>query len=49
MSKLFDAIGYYWFVIRWLWRNKDWADTRQKYKTMNREYDRHKQARGRKR
>ena len=35
------AVFYYWFCIRWLWRNKDWADTRQKYKAMNRDWERH--------
>lgn len=37
----FEAISYYWFVARWLWRNRDWADTRQKYKAMNRDWERH--------
>jgi len=31
-------IKYYFFVIRWMWAHRDWSDTRQKYKAMNREW-----------
>ena len=27
---------YYLFAIRWLWENRTWDDTRQKYKALNR-------------
>lgn len=30
-------IKYYLFCIKWLWKNRDWQNTRQKFKTMNRE------------
>jgi hypothetical protein len=32
------GVRYWWFCVRWLWRHRDWEDTRQKYKTMNREW-----------
>ena len=25
---------YYWFCIRWLWNNRTWQNTRQKFKAM---------------
>lgn len=31
-------IKYYLFAIRWLWKNREWSDTRQKYRAMNREW-----------
>ena len=31
-------LRYYWFAIRWLYRNKDWGESRQKYKALAREY-----------
>jgi hypothetical protein len=31
-------LRYYWFCIRWLYRNREWNNTRQKYKAMDREY-----------
>lgn len=34
-------LKYYLFCIRWLWKNKEWSETRQKYKAMNREYEKH--------
>lgn len=33
-----SRIRYYIFAIRWLYRNREWADTRQKYKAMVREW-----------
>lgn len=30
-------IGFYLFCIRWLWRHMDWAETRQKYKALDRD------------
>ena len=32
-------LKYYLFALRWLWLNRDWADTRQKYRTMNRDWE----------
>ena len=34
MSKL----RYYWFAIRWLYRNQSRENTRQKYRALAREY-----------
>lgn len=31
-------IRYLLFVIKWVYMNRDWQDTRQKYKRMNREW-----------
>jgi hypothetical protein len=31
-------IKYYLFAIRWLWKNRDWDGTRQKYKALDRAY-----------
>ncbi len=31
-------IKYYLFCINWLYKNRRWYDTRQKFKAMNREY-----------
>ena len=28
--------GYYLFCIKWLWKNRNWRDTRQKWKAMDR-------------
>ena len=33
-----SKIGYYLFCIRWLWKNREWENTRQKFKAMEREY-----------
>ena len=30
-------INYYIFCIKWLWRNREWENTRQKFKAMERE------------
>lgn len=29
-----SKIKYYLFAVKWLWINRDWDDTRQKYKAM---------------
>lgn len=29
---------YYWFCIRWLWKNRNWGNTRQKFKRMDKDY-----------
>ena len=31
-------IKYYIFCARWLWKHRTWADTRQKFKAMERAY-----------
>lgn len=31
-------IKYYIFCIKWLWRNREWENTRQKFKAMDKEY-----------
>ncbi len=31
-------LRYYIFRIRWLWKNRKWEPTRQKYKAMEREW-----------
>lgn len=31
-------IKYYLFCIHWLWKNRNWDDTRQKFKMMQREW-----------
>ena len=33
-----NRLRYYIFVMRWLWRKRNWQDSRQKYKAMNREW-----------
>ena len=34
-------IKYYIFSIRWLWRNRNWNNGRQKFKAMERDYIRY--------
>lgn len=29
---------YYWFCIKWLWKNRTWENTRQKFKAMEKDY-----------
>ena len=31
-------IKYYIFCVKWLWKNRHWENTRQKWKTMEREW-----------
>lgn len=33
-----QKIKYYIFCIKWLWKNRTWDNTRQKFKTMEKEY-----------
>ena len=33
-----EKIRYYLFCIRWLYMNRDWKNTRQKFKAMERDY-----------
>lgn len=32
-------IKYYIFCIRWLYKNRNWKNTRQKFKAMQRDWD----------
>lgn len=36
-----DKIRFYIFCIRWLWKNRTWAETRQKYKALARDWRQH--------
>lgn len=38
-------IKYYLFCIKWLWNNRKWANTRQKFKAMERDWLCHREAR----
>ncbi|HBB28611.1 MAG TPA: hypothetical protein DC000_05065 [Clostridiales bacterium] len=31
-------IKYYFFCIRWMWKNRHWKNTRQKFNAMNKAY-----------
>lgn len=37
-------IRFYLFCIRWLWRNRTWEETRQKYRALGRDWRRYEQA-----
>ena len=37
----FDGIRHHFFCIGWLWRNRNWENTRQKYKAMERDWRKH--------
>lgn len=41
-------IKYYIFCIGWLWKNRNWQNTRQKFKAMQRDYEKKVQGNGRK-
>ena len=32
-----EKIKYYIFAIKWLWKNRTWDNTRQKFKAMEKE------------
>ena len=32
-------IKYYIFCIKWLWKNREWENTRQKFKAMSKAYE----------
>lgn len=36
---MIKKLRYRFFCIKWLWKNRDWKDTRQKFKAMNREFE----------
>lgn len=38
MIKAFYTIRYALYCINWMWKNKNWNNTRQKFKAMEREY-----------
>ena len=38
-----SKIKYYIFAMRWLWKNRKWDDTRQKFKRMSEDYKQYKQ------
>jgi hypothetical protein len=38
-----SKLKYYIFSIRWLWKNRKWDNTRQKFKRMSEDYERYKQ------
>ena len=33
-----SKLRYYLFCIRWLWKNREWENTRQKFKAMEKAY-----------
>lgn len=33
-----QKLKYYIFCIKWLWKNRRWDNTRQKFKAMEKEY-----------
>ena len=33
-----QRLKYYIFCIKWLWKNRTWDNTRQKFKRMEKEY-----------
>ena len=37
-----SKIKYYLFCIRWLWKNREWENTRQKFKAMERAYKKYR-------
>lgn len=32
-------IKYYFFCIKWLWKNRNWENTRQKFKAMAKDWE----------
>ena len=37
---MINKLRYWFFHIKWLWKNRGWANTRQKFKAMEKEYRR---------
>lgn len=33
-------LKYYIFCVKWLWRNRDWGNSRQKFKAMEKAWNR---------
>ena len=42
-----EKIRYYMFCIKWLWKNRTWDNTRQKFKRLAKEYTEYSKRRGR--
>lgn len=42
---MMTKLRFYLFAARWLWRNRTWDNTRQKYKALDRAWSRYEQAR----
>ena len=34
-------LHYYWFAIRWMYLHREWHETRQKYKALNKAWTMH--------
>lgn len=34
-----ETIKYYLFCMKWLWKNRNWKNTRQKFKRMEMEWE----------
>ena len=46
---MIKMVRFYLFSLRWLYKNRDWKDNRQKYKQLNRvwaEYERTRRLKG---
>ncbi len=39
------GLRYHIFVIRWLWKNRNWAPTRQKWKALEKAWAEHERER----
>ena len=37
---------YYWFRIKWLYKHRTWANTRQKFKAMERDWEKAQKKKG---
>jgi hypothetical protein len=37
---MINKIRHELFCIKWLWKNRKWKNTRQKYKTMEKDWER---------
>lgn len=40
-----NPIRYYFFVAKWLWKNRRWANTRQKWKALEKAWAVHERER----
>ena len=38
MATMMAKIRFYLFCIRWLWKNREWCNTMQKFKAMDKDY-----------
>jgi len=39
-------LKYYIFSLKWLWKNRDWKNSRQKWKALDRDYNKYLKGRG---